>query len=82
MCVCVFRPPGRHVGSFGQLQHHSEGAEAALQYAERREWHLGKLMVTNKKLKLLLKGTDLNNFYIFLHKTHICCSFIWCFYKS
>lgn len=45
--VCGFlRPPGGHAGSHGQLQHHSQGAEAALQYAERRQRHLGKLVDT------------------------------------
>lgn len=45
--VCgSFRPPGGHAGSHGQLQHHSEGAEAALQYVERRQRHLGKLLDT------------------------------------
>lgn len=40
-CLC-FRPPGGHAGSHGQLQHHSQRAEAALQYAEGRKRHLGE----------------------------------------
>lgn len=42
--VCLLRPLGGHAGGHGQLQHHSQGAEAALQYAERRQRHLGKLL--------------------------------------
>lgn len=45
ICLCVFffnRPPGGHAGSHGQLQHHSQRAEAALQYAEGRQRHLGE----------------------------------------
>lgn len=44
-CACYLpfkRLARRHVGSPGQLQHHGEGAEAALQHAERGRWPLGK----------------------------------------
>jgi len=44
LCLCFLRPPGGHAGSHGKLQHHSEGAEAALQYAEGRQRHLGELV--------------------------------------
>lgn len=45
VCVCVCflnRPPGGHAWSHGQLQHHSQRAEAALQHAEGRQRHLGE----------------------------------------
>lgn len=44
-CGCYLsfkRLARRHVGSPGQLQYHGEGAEAALQHAERGRWPLGK----------------------------------------
>lgn len=46
MCIYLWflRPPGGYAGSHGQLQHHSQGAEAAVQYAEGRQRHLGKLV--------------------------------------
>lgn len=40
--VSVYRLAGGHVGSFGQLQHHSEGTEVAFQHVTRGRRHLGK----------------------------------------
>lgn len=42
MTSCLLRLAGGHVGSAGQLQHHSEGTEVALQHATRGRRPLGK----------------------------------------
>lgn len=42
VCVILHRPTGGYAGRAGQLQHHSEGAEAAVQHAARRGRLLGE----------------------------------------